>query len=362
MGFYVRKSLSAGPFRYNLSKSGVGVSAGIRGFRFGTGPRGNYVRAGRGGVYYRATLGGGRHRAGEAKGGPQRIRDTEESRGDSVPMEDVTGASATELVSTGADDLVSQLNAAARRPPLAWLAALAVPALALAVGGGGAVALVVLGIFFVVWVWLRDGARRAVVVFYDVEDDHARWFTELVDTFGPLAEMRKVWRVSASGSVQTTHQYKVHSGASNVVERITANVGCDGPKLLRTNILVPSITAGRQAMYFLPDRLLVRHGRRFSDMQYGALRSTAHPQRFIEGDRVPKDAERVDTTWQYVNVKGGPDRRFKNNRKLPVMLYGKIDLSAESGLHWILQCSRVPPAEKVAKVLRCAPTAAAALQ
>ena len=56
MPFYYRKSLSFGPVRFNLSKSGVGVSAGIRGFRIGSGPRGNYVHMGRGGLYYRATL------------------------------------------------------------------------------------------------------------------------------------------------------------------------------------------------------------------------------------------------------------------------------------------------------------------
>ena len=56
MGFYLRKSISVGPLRFNLSKSGVGVSAGIKGLRFGVGPRGNYVHMGRGGLYYRATL------------------------------------------------------------------------------------------------------------------------------------------------------------------------------------------------------------------------------------------------------------------------------------------------------------------
>jgi hypothetical protein len=39
VGFYVRKSVKAGPFRFNLSKSGIGVSAGVPGFRVGTGPR-----------------------------------------------------------------------------------------------------------------------------------------------------------------------------------------------------------------------------------------------------------------------------------------------------------------------------------
>src|SRR2546423_12877110 len=56
MSFYLRKSIKVGPFRFNLSKSGIGVSAGVKGFRVGTGPRGNYVHMGRGGIYYRKTL------------------------------------------------------------------------------------------------------------------------------------------------------------------------------------------------------------------------------------------------------------------------------------------------------------------
>lgn len=49
MGLSVRKSVRVGPFRFNLSKSGIGVSAGIKGLRVGTGPRGNYIHMGRGG-------------------------------------------------------------------------------------------------------------------------------------------------------------------------------------------------------------------------------------------------------------------------------------------------------------------------
>jgi len=40
MGFYYRKSVNLGPFRVNLSKSGVGYSVGDRGFRVGTTARG----------------------------------------------------------------------------------------------------------------------------------------------------------------------------------------------------------------------------------------------------------------------------------------------------------------------------------
>ncbi|WP_247650471.1 DUF4236 domain-containing protein [Brucella sp. 458] len=41
--FYIRKSVSAGPFRFNFSKGGVGVSVGAKGLRIGPGPRGHYI-------------------------------------------------------------------------------------------------------------------------------------------------------------------------------------------------------------------------------------------------------------------------------------------------------------------------------
>jgi len=57
MSFFLRKALRFGPIRFNLSKSGIGVSAGVKGLRIGTGPKGNYIHAGRGGLYYRKSLG-----------------------------------------------------------------------------------------------------------------------------------------------------------------------------------------------------------------------------------------------------------------------------------------------------------------
>ncbi len=59
MGMYIRKSLKVGPIRVNLSKSGVGVSAGVKGARIGVRPDGaTYVHVGRGGIYYRKLFSG----------------------------------------------------------------------------------------------------------------------------------------------------------------------------------------------------------------------------------------------------------------------------------------------------------------
>lgn len=54
MGFYFRKSFKCGPIRFNLSKSGLGASIGVKGLRYGINAKGKeYVHAGRYGLYYR---------------------------------------------------------------------------------------------------------------------------------------------------------------------------------------------------------------------------------------------------------------------------------------------------------------------
>lgn len=95
VGFYILKSLSTGTFRFNLSKSGVGVSVGVPGFRVGTGPRGNYVHTGRGGVYYRTTLNGPKAPAATQPPVPVTTQPS------GILMEDVTGATAIELAPSG---------------------------------------------------------------------------------------------------------------------------------------------------------------------------------------------------------------------------------------------------------------------
>lgn len=58
MAFFLRKALKLGPLRLNLSKSGVGVSAGVTGARLGIRADGQpYVYGGRHGLYYRQNLG-----------------------------------------------------------------------------------------------------------------------------------------------------------------------------------------------------------------------------------------------------------------------------------------------------------------
>lgn len=92
------------------------------------------------------------------------------------------------------------------------------------------------------------------------------------------------------------------------------------------------MSARGRSVFLLPDRVLVLGGRSYAEIAWSDLSVEHHQSRFIEDGPVPKDAPVVDATWKYVNVGGGPDRRYKNNRQLPIMGYGEVVLTSPSGL------------------------------
>lgn len=348
MGFYIRKSVKAGPFRFNVSKSGLGVSAGAPGFRVGTGPRGNYVSVGKNGVYYRTTL---NPRVPTSSTPATRS----EYAPSSVVMQDITGATAMSLASTGGGDIVEQLNAAATHFRWGWPVAIVAAVLGLATLPYG-VFIWAVATPLCWWLFFRDASRRTVVLLYDVDGAAADWFDSLVTNWEWMTQSHKLWRSVRSGRVQTTYQHKTNAGASNLVQRIPVAASLAGPKHVSTNVAVPTLNAGKSALYFLPDRLLVRERKHYTDLDYARLQVRGSGQRFIENlGGLPHDARQVGQTWQYVNVKGGPDRRFKNNPVLPIMFYGKLDLTSSNGLSWHIQTSRPDAASNIAKTLAVSP-------
>lgn len=55
---------------------------------------------------------------------------------------------------------------------------------------------------------------------------------------------------------------------------------------------------------------------------------------------MPGDARVVDHTWKHPNKNGGPDRRFKDNRQIPICLYEAIHFTSSSGLNELVQVSK----------------------
>ena len=299
MGFYLRKSVSLGPFRFNLSNSGVGVSAGIPGFRVGTGPRGNYVRLGRGGVYYQHTIPSSTPRPVPLIAPPS-----------DTTMHEIESVSAERIVDSSSEQLLAEIREKRRRLSLTpFVIAIAIVVMLMALG------------WPIVAFWIaaalcalaiaaaknRDRVAKTVVILYDLDataETAFRSFTEAADI---AAASHRIWHVTASANVRDR---KYHAGANALVQRNPTFFRRVAPPFVRTNVPVVSVGVGRQTLSFLPDRLLVYDGGNVGAVSYRTLNIAVSPQRFIEEGGAPRDATVVDHTWRYVNRNGAPDRRF----------------------------------------------------
>lgn len=116
MGFYLRKSVSVGPVRFNLSKSGIGVSAGIKGLRIGTGPRGNYVQMGRGGIYFRQTI-----PSSDSRRTPSLVPQEQSS----IDFKEIESGSVSQMVDSSSAAILDEINSKSRNM-LIWPWVLAV--------------------------------------------------------------------------------------------------------------------------------------------------------------------------------------------------------------------------------------------
>ena len=132
------------------------------------------------------------------------------------------------------------------------------------------------------------------------------------------------------------------------------------PGGVRTNVEVPTIPAGRQTLCLFPDRLLVFDKEGVGAVSYAALEVETAPTRFIESESVPSDATVVGQTWRYVNKSGGPDKRFKDNRQIPICAYEEVTLKSATGLNEAFQLSKQgsgPPLREAVKAQLEAATA-----
>jgi hypothetical protein len=342
MGFYLRKSIKVGPFRLNLSKSGIGVSGGITGFRLGTGPRGNYVHMGRGGLYYRKSLGGNRSNNAAAPGSAHRRSPTVEP----LPTPDlaltsIDSADVSQMRPCSALDLLREIEEKQqvhRLGPWVLVAGLAlilwtlIAALPLPILLGLSI-LVATASFFA---FQRDAVRKTVVLFFDFDPPAEQAYDALHQAAASLANCAGCWHLTSTGAIKAN---RYHGGASSAIDRAATTIQIKSPPFLKTNIHTVVIPVGRQTLYFFPDRLLVLEGQKVGAVEYPQLSVTVSQTRFIT-DTVLPDAQIVDHTWQFVNKNGSPDGRFANNRQIPIFLYDEIHLQSQSGLNEVIQVSR----------------------
>ena len=325
MGFRFRKSINlGGGFRINISKSGIGYSWGVKGYRVTKTARGTTRRTasipGTGISFVDET---GKKRA-SAKPTPQAIDNNH------YDTQEITNSVATGMVSEGLEGILSAARRTMRINKLSTL---------------GIILFLFLGfvneIFIFLWlasIVLKIYAKTKgrINLEYIIDDDQKEVVAQRMDPMLKVAECEQVWRIMKTSQVIDK---KYSGGASSSVNRVLCKASKKPPYPFKSNVPAATFKAGKETLIFLPDKLFIMQKRKLGALSYSDISSYAHTTRFHENGKVPKDTQVVGHTWKYINKSGGPDKRFKDNRQIPICLYGELELKSTSGLNTIIMFS-----------------------
>jgi hypothetical protein len=321
MSFYLRDSIRFGPFRLNLSKSGIGLSVGVTGLRVGIGPRGAYLHAGRDGVYYRRSLGGG---SAPAQGSPDTLGDV------SSDLEPAEPTLAVAPVPEGdAAQFVSDLNAASHRRRIrGWLTVVALLVTIQVIATRGAIGWLGFALILPIWIVCGRIDRRRCSIAHDYDDAaiSAEPYQTLIAAFAGLAASEAKFQLSHGSSVTGVVDWKRRAGVDELFRRTPIRLDYRLPAALRSEIRPPEIKLARGSLFLMPDGLLVEVRRSYALLAYGQLDLAYEPSSFVEPGRPPSDAEILSRVWSHPNKDGGPDRRFRSNPKLANCRYEALIL------------------------------------
>ena len=324
MGLRFRKSINlGGGFRINLSKSGIGYSWGVKGYRI--------TKTAKGGTRQTASIPGTgiSYVTEQGKKKPQPAPTFND--GNHYDEEEIVNSIATKLSSEGLEDILAAARKTIRTNRLANIGMIASALISVAAPP----MLLLFFVFLVLKIYTKTAGR--IDLEYEIAPDMQQTIDKRLEPMFKITDCSKVWRITRSSKVI---DMKYSSGAGISVKREPCIPSKKAPFPFKANTPAATFKSVKETLVFLPDCLFVLQGSKVGALHYADITTSTRETRFHEGEKVPKDATIVGHTWQYVNKTGGPDKRFKNNRQIPICLYGEITLKSTTGLNTDLMFSR----------------------
>ena len=189
-------------------------------------------------------------------------------------------------------------------------------------------------IFLIFKIFIKTFVR--VKLEYCIEEDQKEIIESRLNQILKLFECKKIWRLIESSNVIDK---KYSSGASTTVVRVECHTSTKVPFPFKTSEKAGVFKSGKETLIFLPDKLFVIQKNKIGALNYSDITTDKRRTRFVESESVPKDSEIVGQTWKYINKSGGPDRRFKDNRQIPICEYGEIEMTSSAGLNTLFMFS-----------------------
>lgn len=357
MSIRFRRSMRLFPgVRLNFSRSGISTTVGVRGASMTLGGHGTHLNVGLPGtgLSYRTKISPGTHTGPSAAGGQDiapALADpvaNPPALGHAPGTVEIRSADVSVLTSPGLGELKRLINeAATRRVALNAQIKAKQGVLAKAQGRLRFARTLVVRLFTQGSIPRLAGAVIAttddlensqaelagcyVEIDFALDDITLGSYAALVTAFEALRTCERIWDITATVA---TNRRAERTIATQAISRSPVKFDLVTPSIVKTEhkALRLGNVAGRDIQVF-PGFVMMRDGGGdFALIEYGEVDLRFAQSRFIEEERVPSDSDVVGQTWKKANKDGSPDRRFKDNSRIPIVGYGEVMLGSPTGL------------------------------
>lgn len=182
---------------------------------------------------------------------------------------------------------------------------------------------------------------------FEIDREQAEPYFKMRDEFAAMCECQQTWDTLARCVMD---RFTTRSAASEAISRAPVKFDLSDCDVIEWEQKVPHLPncAGGD-IYVYPGFVLYRASKQaFALIDFHDVKLEFQPTRFIEDGPVPSDTQTVGQAWAKSNADGSPDRRFRDNYQIPIVVYGALSFASASGLNEQYEFSNPAPVQRFA--------------
>lgn len=180
---------------------------------------------------------------------------------------------------------------------------------------------------------IKDIERESYLnITYEFDKNELREkYSDLISAFTTLKGSIKIWDMTYS-----ERNLETKAAAQTSMLRNQVSFSFDSIQVIQTlekSFRFENFNGGD--FYFYPSFIVYFKSKEdIAILDYNDLLLEYSESRFLEEEKdIPHDTQIIGETWYRVNKDGSPDRRFVNNYKIPIVLYGSLHFKTDSGIN-----------------------------
>lgn len=203
--------------------------------------------------------------------------------------------------------------------------------------------LIVVGFFYK---GISESRKSQQEIVTDLEKDLSETFVNLtfadksqlekswlncIDAFSELMKSEKIWDLTYAEGVDKAKARTVAEMATKRTQITDTKREIEFVKSDLQHLFLPN-SNGPNLFFFPTFLILFKDNQEFGIFDLKEIKAEMKLTGYIEEESVPKDTEVIQHTWKKSNKDGSMDKRFKGNYQIPIVKYGSLTLTSETGL------------------------------